>query len=277
MMVNRRFMDFPEGQIHYREAGSPGSPRLMLLHASPGSSKQLELLVEQMSENFHVIAPDTLGNGDTMAPSQEQPEIAYYAAAMKAFADGLGWQRFHLYGTHTGARIATWLALNEGARVDRLILDGFGLYTPQSLDQILDVYAPNIVPDTQGLHVLQAWQLCRDQYIWFPWFRKEADRRVPHDLPDAEFLHNKFVEVIKGIRTYHKSYLAAFRYSMREHVPQIRHRTLITCSENDLVRPVYEEARTLLDGAESCLTPGIRTVEAAQETSVAFTRFLLSD
>jgi len=83
--------------------------------------------------------------------------------------------------------------------------------------------------------------------------------------------------VIKGIRTYHKSYLAAFRYSMREHVPQIRHRTLITCSENDLVRPVYEEARTLLDGAESCLTPGIRTVEAAQETSVAFTRFLLSD
>ena len=64
---------------------------------------------------------------------------------------------------------------------------------------------------------------------------------------------------------------------MREYVPQIRHRTLITCSENDLVRPVYEKARTLLDGAESCLTPGVRSVEAAQETSVAFTRFLLSD
>ena len=54
-----------------------------------GLFQATELLVEQLSENFHVIAPDTLGNGDTMAPSQEQPEIADYAAAMKAFADGL--------------------------------------------------------------------------------------------------------------------------------------------------------------------------------------------
>ena len=277
MMVKRRFMDVLDGQIHYREAGSPDNPKLMLLHASPGSSKQLELLAASLGDGFHVIAPDTLGNGDSMPPLQQQPEIADYAAAMIAFADGLGWKNFHLYGTHTGARIATWLALNEGSRVNRLILDGFGLYTPQSLDQILDVYAPNIVPDTQGLHVLQAWQLCRDQYIWFPWFRKEAERRVPHDLPNAEFLHNKFVEVIKGIHTYHKSYLAAFRYSMRDFVPQIGHHTLITCSENDLVRSDYEEARGLLKGAKSCLTSGFRTPEAAIETASAFTQFLLTD
>ncbi len=277
MIVKRRFMDVPGGQIHYREAGSPDSPKLMLLHASPGSSKQLELLAGSLGDDFHVIAPDTLGNGDSMAPLLQQPEIADYAAAMIAFADGLGWTNFHLYGTHTGARIATWLALNEGVRVNRLILDGFGLYTPQSLDQILSVYAPNIVPDTQGLHVLQAWQLCRDQYIWFPWFQKEAERRVPHDLPDAEFLHNKFVEVIKGIHTYHKSYLAAFRYSMRDFVPQISHQTMITCSENDLVRPDYEEARGLLAGAKSCLTPGVRTPEAASGTALAFTQFLLDD
>ncbi len=277
MIVKRRFMDMPFGQIHYREAGSPNLPPLMMLHASPGSSKQMELLIAELGQQFHVIAPDTLGNGDSTAPQQDQPEIADYAAAMTDFADQLGWQKMHLYGTHTGARIAVWMALHDGARIDRLILDGFGLYTPQSLDQILQVYAPSIEPDQQGLHIMQAWQLCRDQYIWFPWFRKQAERRVPHDLPDADFLHHKFVEVVKGIRSYHKSYKAAFRYSMREHVPQLSHRTLITCAENDLVRPDYDEAKTLLDGAASCVTPGVRSQEAAAETAAAFAGFLLAE
>ena len=165
MLVRRRFMDMPFGQIHYREAGTSDLPPLMLLHASPGSSKQLEFLIENLGKQFHVIAPDTMGNGDSTPPKQEQPEISDYANAMIAFSDQLGWKKMHLYGTHTGARIAVCMALHEGGRIDRLILDGFGLYTPKSLDQILKVYAPSMEPDQQGLHVMQAWQLCRDQYI----------------------------------------------------------------------------------------------------------------
>ena len=274
MEILRRFLDLPDGQVHYREAGSNTAPKLLMLHASPGSSKQLEPLISIMARAFHVIAPDTMGNGDSTAPPQDSPEIADYAEVMIAFIDNLGIDKTHLYGTHTGARIATDLALRHGGRIDRLILDGFGLYTPQSLDQILEVYAPEIQLDQQGLHILKVWQLCRDQYIWFPWFKKEAVRRVPHDLPDAEFLHNKFVEVIKGVKSYHKSYLAAFRYSMREYVPMLKHRTLITCAENDLVRGDFDEAATLLSSADSCSLPGTRSEGAAIETAKYFTQFL---
>ena len=108
-------------------------------------------------------------------------------------------------------------------------------------------------------------------------YKRQAEKRVPHDLPDAEFLHHKFVELLKGIRSYHKSYKAAFRYSMREYVPKLEHRTLITCAENDLVRPDYEEARMLLDGAESCITPGVRSEEDAAKTAAAFAQFLLGN
>jgi len=276
MNVKRRFIDMPFGQIHYRQAGVADAPKLMLLHASPGSSKQLELLIDELSQSFLVVAPDTLGNGDSTPPIQEQPEIADYGAAMFAFTKALGWSRMHLYGTHTGARIATWMALNDVAQVDRLILDGFGLYTPESIDEILKVYAPSIEPDQQGIYALQAWQLCRDQYIWFPWFSKKTTDRVPHDLPDAEFLHSKFVEVLKEIRTYHKSYKAAFRYSMREHVPHLKNRTLITCADNDLVRKDYDQAKALLGAAEHFTTPGVRTPEAATVTAKRFSQFLLS-
>ena len=188
--------------------------------------------------------------------------------------DALGLGRVHLYGTHTGARIACEIALAAPERVDRLILDGFGLYAPQDLDEILSVYAPRMEPDRQGAFAFQAWQFCRDQFLWFPWFRKEAAARVPQDLPDARFLYLRYVEILKALDTYHLSYRAAFRYSMRENVPRIARPTLVTFAENDLVRPAFEEAAGLLPGAESALLPGIRTPEAVAVTAARFLAFL---
>lgn len=272
--VRRSFIDLEAGQVHCRHAGARDLPPLVMLHASPGSSRQLEPLIAAMAADFRVIAPDTPGNGDSVPPPQDRPEIADYAKATLAAMDALGLGRVRLYGTHTGARIATEIALSRPERVERLILDGFGLYAPADLDEILAVYAPEIAPDQQGLYALQAWQLCRDQSLWFPWFRKEAARRVPHDLPDAASLHARYVEFLKALTTYHKSYRAAFRYSMREAVPRLTVPTMIAFAEDDLVRPVFEEARQLLPGAPAAVLPGIRSPEAAAATAAAFTDFL---
>lgn len=275
-MIRRGFVDFEQGQIHYRHAGAKDAPPLLMLHASPGSSRQLEPLMVEMARNFRVIAPDTMGNGDSMPPPGDQPEIADYARAVLETADRLGLEHFRLYGTHTGARIACEIALSNPARVNRLILDGFGIYAPGDVDEILKKYTPRMVPDQQGAFVFQAWQFCRDQFIWFPWFRKEADRRVAHDLPDAEFLYARYVEILKALGTYHQSYRAAFRYSMADHVPGITRPTLITFAENDLVRPAFDAARALLPVADAEVLPGIRTPEAARTTAERFTRFLLA-
>ena len=48
-------------------------------------------------------------------------------------ASPINWvEKMHLYGTHTGARIAVCMALHEGGRIDRLILMGsaFTLQNP---------------------------------------------------------------------------------------------------------------------------------------------------
>ena len=275
-MIRRGFIDVEDGQIHYRHAGEQDAPPLLMLHASPGSSRQLEPLIAEMAKRFRVIAPDTLGNGDSMAPGGDQPEIADYAKAVLGVADRLGLERFRLYGTHTGARIACEIALTHPARVERLILDGFGVYAPGDVDEILKRYTPEMVPDQQGVFTFQAWQFCRDQFLWFPWFQKEADRRVPQDLPDAQFLYARYVEILKALGTYHQSYRAAFRYSMADHVPRISRPTFITFAENDLVRPAFDDARALLPGAEAQVLPGIRTPEAARITGERLTRFLLA-
>lgn len=273
-IVRRGFVDFPDGQVHYRQSGEGGPAPLVMLHASPGSSKMIEKVIAAMGDSRWVIAPDTLGNGDSMPPEGDTPEIADYAAAVIGTMDRLDLQAVDLYGTHTGARMATEIALAYPGRVRKVILDGFGLYTPDDLDEILKIYAPEVVPDQIGGHVMWAWHFIRDQYIYFPWFKKQKENRVPIDLPSADFLQIKFVEVLKGLTTYHKSYRAAFRYSMADQVPKITQPTMITFGETDLVYPVFEAASKLLPGADCRSLPGVTTPENLAETASAFAAFL---
>ena len=49
-IIRRAFVDVPFGQMHYRYAGE--GPVLVLLHASPGSSKQLEPLIARLARDF---------------------------------------------------------------------------------------------------------------------------------------------------------------------------------------------------------------------------------
>ena len=275
MRVKRGFVDIEEGQVHFRHAGAAAGTTLVMLHASPGSSKLIEGLVGALGRTRRVIAPDTLGNGDSCAPTQAVPEIADYAAATVRVLDALKLQKVDLYGTHTGARIATCLALSHPDRVGKLILDGFGLYTPADLDEILKVYAPEVQPDQNGTHIMWCWHFIRDQYLFFPWFKKTAaNRYAARDLPDAHFLHEKFIEVMKGITTYHKSYRAAFRYAMRDTVPQLKVPTLLAFQKSDMVHPAFEEARKLLPGAALAEPPGVETEAGLAETAEIYCRFL---
>jgi len=276
MMVHRRFADVPGGQVHYREvlpnASSERTP-LVMLHASPGSSKQIAPLVSLLGLTRPVYAPDTPGNGDTTPLAQEQPEIADLAHATIRFLDAIGLDRVDLYGSHTGASIAAELSIIAPGRVRRLVLDGMGLYAPEDRDAMLRTYAPEIVPDHQGLHLHWAFMFCRDQSVFWPWYAKDAANRRPTGLPDPGTLHDFTVEVLKAIGTYHRSYRAAFRYPKRERLALVRVPTLAVTAEDDMLRPFLDEVAALVPGATRIALPPGETPEGRQalvETIAAF-------
>ena len=82
-------------------------------------------LLAELGRDRFALAPDTLGNGDSCAPAAEAPDIAYFADATCRLLEALGLGRVDLYGAHTGARIATEIALTRPDRVRKLVLDGF--------------------------------------------------------------------------------------------------------------------------------------------------------
>ena len=67
-MVTHRSARVDGLSVFYREAGSPGAPKLLLLGGFPASSHQFRNLIPALAERFHVISPDYPGFGNTDIP-----------------------------------------------------------------------------------------------------------------------------------------------------------------------------------------------------------------
>lgn len=115
------YADTSMGQVHYRRAGS-GAP-LLLLGSSGRSSSIFEALLPLLAPHFDAVAIDTPGFGQS-CPLPETAGIEALAGCAAEVLDALGIRRCHLYGLHTGNKIATAFAGQWPARVDRLILAG---------------------------------------------------------------------------------------------------------------------------------------------------------
>ncbi|GAB4166775.1 MAG: hypothetical protein OHK0024_01470 [Thalassobaculales bacterium] len=272
-MIRRGFAEIAEGQVHYRMAGQGGRP-LVMLHASPGSSRQLVTLIQALARSRRTIAPDTLGNGDSCPAAPAEPDIHYYADTMLRFLDALGLERVDLYGTHTGASIAMEMAIARPDRVGRLILDGMGLYSPDELADILSAYAPAVAPDQGGAQLWWAWHFVRDQYQYWPWFKRDAAHARGCGLPEPGELHAQVVEVLKAVTTYHLSYRAAFRHPKRDRLPLVPVPALAAAERDDMLFGYLDEVARLLPGGRRAELPGHATPEAAGATAALLADFL---
>ena len=223
--IRRTFADLAHGQVHYRSTGPDNGVPVLLLHASPGSSKQLLGLIADLGTDRRIIAPDTPGNGDSVALPIEAPEITDLAQAYVGFLDTLRIDRVQVYGSHTGAAIAVELAIRAPERVNRIVLDGVQLLTAVERARLLDIYAIPFTPDLDGAYLMRAFMFCRDQYLFYPWYeRTRAGQRVG-GLPSPKDLSDWVVEVLKAGETYHLNYRAAFRWQAAFAIPEHRGRT----------------------------------------------------
>jgi pimeloyl-ACP methyl ester carboxylesterase len=219
--IDRGFVRIAEGLVHYRSlpACDDGTP-LVMLHASPGSSRGLEPLLAALATlpgRPRIVAPDTLGHGDSVAAADPAPSIGTYADATVRVMDALGIDRAVLYGTHTGARIACETGVRHPDRITRVIVDGIADYPPAMRSELIERYAPVMTPDDYGAHLVQAFHFVRDQALHFPHYRRDPDHRLhTRAVPSAGDLHTATLEVLKALGTYHLAYRAAFAYPTAE-------------------------------------------------------------
>src|SRR5262250_2945978 len=95
-------------KLFFREAGSKDSPTIVLLHGFPSSSHMFRELIPQLSDKFHVIAPDYLGFGYSDVPSVQEFEYTFDNLATHVedlVLKNLGLKQFSIYVQDYGAPI----------------------------------------------------------------------------------------------------------------------------------------------------------------------------
>jgi pimeloyl-ACP methyl ester carboxylesterase len=110
--VQYRTADVDGFKVFYREAGSPTSPKLLLLHGFPSAGHMFRDLIPLLAERFHIIAPDLPGFGQSAMPPRSEFNYTFdnIAAVIDRFTEVVQFDRFIVYvfdyGAPTGFRIA---------------------------------------------------------------------------------------------------------------------------------------------------------------------------
>jgi pimeloyl-ACP methyl ester carboxylesterase len=274
-MIRRRFVDGSFGQIHYRTAGS--GPPILLCHASPGSSKQLEALILGLARARTVFAPDTPGNGDSSPLPGEHPEAADYAGALLEFMDAVGLQQCDAYGSHTGTAIVSELGILAPERVGRLILDGMAIFSDAERAEYLDRYAKPFDADLEGAYLLRAFMFCRDQYLFFPWYARDEKHRRRRGLPTPTKLQEWVLEVLKAHDTYHLAYRAAFSYPAAHRARLLPQPTLALTAIDDPLRQGTEDAVLGMPDGRFLLLPRADAADYLPELLDAILQFCTAE
>jgi esterase len=142
-----RFVAVNGLRLHYLDWGSADKPPFIMLHGISRVAHQFDHLAPYFTANYHVIAIDMRGHGD----SGWSPEGAYvvedYVKDLEAFADKLNLRNLTLLGNSTGGRVVQVYAGLHPDRVARLIVEDVG---PERTNEIASAFTRQVEAEKDG-------------------------------------------------------------------------------------------------------------------------------
>lgn len=109
--------------IFYEQAGDLESPAVVLLHGFTSDNRMWLPIAGELSQDYHVIAPDLRGHGATSAPDDlDSYTIEQYADDLKALLDHLEVDICALAGCSFGGMVALQFAVTWPERIAGLVL-----------------------------------------------------------------------------------------------------------------------------------------------------------
>jgi pimeloyl-ACP methyl ester carboxylesterase len=116
--------------IFYREAGNKNKPSILLLHGFPSSSHMFRDLINDLSADYHLIAPDYPGFGQSSTPSVSAYEYNFdnLALTISRLIDALGLKKLSLYLHDYGGPVGFRIAAQRPELIEALIVQNANAY-----------------------------------------------------------------------------------------------------------------------------------------------------
>jgi pimeloyl-ACP methyl ester carboxylesterase len=125
--IKYRTVDVDGFKIFYREAGTDGAPKLLLLHGFPSASHMFRDLIPLIADRFHIVAPDLPGFGASDMPDRGHT-FDRIAATIDRFTEIVGFERYAVYVFDYGAPTGFRLAVKHPDRITAIVSQNGNAY-----------------------------------------------------------------------------------------------------------------------------------------------------
>ena len=125
--ISYRTVNVDGVKVFYREAGSPDTPKLLLLHGFPSSGHMFRDLIPLLADCYHIIAPDLPGFGQSDLPGRGH-SFDSIAETIDRFTEIVGFDRYAVYVFDYGAPTGFRLAVKHPERITAIISQNGNAY-----------------------------------------------------------------------------------------------------------------------------------------------------
>jgi pimeloyl-ACP methyl ester carboxylesterase len=120
-------------QIHYLDWGNAGKQPLILLHGIARVAHTFAHVAPRFAKDFHVIAVDMRGHGDSGWHAQGAYLVEDYTSDIEQLIEQLGLRNVVLWGASTGGRVVQMIAGLHPDWVSAVIVEDVGPERPAAI------------------------------------------------------------------------------------------------------------------------------------------------
>jgi pimeloyl-ACP methyl ester carboxylesterase len=116
--------------IFYREAGNRKNPTILLLHGFPSSSHMYRNLINELADEYHIIATDYPGFGNSDQPPMNEFEYTFdnLSNVINNFVKEIELEKYSIYVHDYGAPVGFRLAAKHPERIQAIITQNGNAY-----------------------------------------------------------------------------------------------------------------------------------------------------
>ena len=180
-------------KLFYREAGDPQAPAVFLLQGFRTSSHMFRNLIPDLSEQYHVVAPDLPGFGFSDAPDHKSFAYTFdhLAEVIGKFTEQVGLKKFAVYVFDYGAPVGFRLALNHPERITAIISQNGNAYEEGLSNEWAPIRALWNKSTQENRDALRPFFTKEATYFQYTAGVKDADQRV---APEAMALDQALLD-----------------------------------------------------------------------------------